>query len=214
MRPLTALALLLIAPAVAWGQACPDYNADPGLLLDLEEAAGRGALQQGQLDCLEAAYQTATVQTTKDKISRVMLVNAYAYKTEWWAQLVQRHLDEVDRSDPNIAYLYSFYLFNRESPDYEAVIKWADVALERRQVWTGALYTHRSYKLLEARTYASYKLWEAAEAGRTPEAEDQRNITKTYAREWLDFARSSGKETATAEEFCVQVASRKACGLE
>ncbi len=213
MRPL-ALAVLLLAPTLAWSQECPDYNADPDLLLGLEASAGQGALLQQQLDCLEAAYQEASVQTTKDKISRVMLVNAYAYKTEWWAQLVQRHLEEVDRSDPNIAYLYAFYLFNRDDADYEAVIQWADVALERRQVWTGTLYTHRSYKLLEARTYAAYKVWEAAEDSGSAEAETQRNRTKTYSREWLDFARSSGKPTATAEEFCVQVASRKACGIE
>jgi len=192
---------------------CKDYSADPSLLLELEEAAGRGALTQEQVDCLEDSYARSEVQTVKDKISRVLLVNAYAYETAWWAQLVQRHLDEVDRSDPNIAYLYSFYLFNRLDPDYEAVIKWTDVALERRQEWTGKIHVHRTYKLLEARTYAAYKAWEIAEEARSPDSEDLRNRVKTFAREWLDFATSSGKDQARAEAFCVNVASRYACGL-
>lgn len=212
MRLVALLGLAALTTPLAWG-ACPDYASDPSLLLELESDAGRGALSDEQVACLESNYAAAPTQTTKDKISRVLLVHAYAYDTEWWAELVQRHLDEVDRSDPNIAYLYAFYLYNRDNPDYEAVIQWVDVALDRKQEWSGSLHVHRVTRLLEARTYASYHLWEHAQQQGTADVAELRATTKTYAREWLDFTRSSGQDTATAAEFCVSVASRSACGL-
>ncbi|MBN2797820.1 MAG: hypothetical protein JXX28_01615 [Deltaproteobacteria bacterium] len=213
MRLLAAL-LLGLAPALA-AATCPEYAQDPSLLVELEGSAGRGALDKEQVQCLEDNYQAAKLQTTKDKISRVLMVNAYAYQTSWWAELVQRHLNEVDRSDPNVAYLYSFYLFNQETPDYEAVIKWTEVALERKQDWTGDLHVHRVTKLLQARTYAAYKQWEIAENNRDlRNADEIRNRTKTFAREWLDFSRSSGGDTTQAAEFCVSVSSAHACGLD
>lgn len=212
MRFLAAL-LLGLTPALA-AATCPSYATDPSLLMDLEEAAGRGALEKETVQCLETNYQAATLQTTKDKISRVLMVNAYAYQTSWWAELVQRHLNEVDRSDPNVAYLYAFYLFNQVTPDYEAVIRWTEVALERKQDWTGEIYTHRVIKLLQARSYAAYKLWEIAEKKRDlPVAEELRNRTKTFAREWLDFARSANQDIDKASEFCISVSSANACGI-
>lgn len=209
------LAALLFAPALAWAD-CVDYAAEPARLVELEGAASKGALSEDQKTCLETGYTASKVQTTKSKISRVLLVNAYAYDTDVWVKLVQRHLEEVERSDPNIAYLYAFYLFNRDKPDYEGVIRWIDIALERRTEWTGDVLVTRVNSLHRVRSYAAYESWAAAmkgSAAASPETEELRTRAKTYSREWMDFARSSGRETKEAEELCISAASRAACGL-
>lgn len=213
--PLFASVALLVSLIAAPAQAaCVNYSEEPARLVELEAAASRGALDEDTKTCLETSYQAATLQTTKGKISRVLLVNAYAYDTKTWAKLVQRHLDEVERSDPNIAYLYSFYLFNRPQPDYVEVIKWVDVAMERRTEWSGDVLVARTYQLQRARTYAAYEGWKAAEQKNAPDKDDLRAKAKTYAREWLDFSRSAGKDMREAEELCVSAASRSACGLD
>lgn len=205
----TALGATIIEP-------CADYNADPGRLIELEQLSARGALTPEQVTCLEASYKVAKVQTTKAKISRVEIVNAYATDTTEWAKLVQRHLDEVDRSDPDIAFLYGFYLYNRPTPNYPDVIRWIDVALERRDAWTGEMYVGRVYKLHRIRTLARFQQWQsgaAASKTSTPEVDELRNQVKTSAREWIDFARSAGKDTKEAEEICINAATAQACGL-
>lgn len=208
--------LVLLVCALPWSAfaSCPDFNADPNQLQTLESTAGRGALSRDELACLEASYKSAKVQTTKSKISRVELVNAYALDTKTWATLVKRHLDEVEQSDPNIAYLYAFYLFNRPQPDLQQVIKWSEVALERKTEWQGDMLINRVYRLQRVRTYSSYQLWMAASEKKSANAEQLKNDTKTYAREWLDTARSGGRDTRDAESMCIAAASRQACGLE
>ena len=195
---------------------CADYAATPNLLESLEATASNGGLRDGEKSCLEASYAASDVQTTKDKISRMLLVNAYAYSTKDWAVLVRRHLDEVDRSDPDIAYLYAFYLHNNDGAESEEVIRWTDVALERRDVWTGDVYVSRVYGLLKLKSIASADAWQAAaEGGDSDSADDLRNRTKTFAREWVDFAKVAGKDTAESIELCLSAAvRRKACGLE
>ena len=197
-------------------EPCVDYNADPSRLVELEQLSARGALTPEQVVCLEASYKVSKVQTTKSKISRVEIANAYASDTMQWAKLVQRHLDEVDRSDPDIAFLYGFYLYNRPQPSYTEVIKWIDVALERRDAWTGETYVGRVHKLHRIRTLARFQQWQAAAAASkttTPAIDELRNQVKTAAREWMDFARSAGKDAKEAEQICVSAASAQACGL-
>ena len=191
-----------------------DYAKTPKELFSLEEAAGRGALTKETMACLDASYGAADQLTTKDKISRVMLINAYAYSTRQWAELVDRHLKEVDRSDPAISYLYTFYLSNRSEPDYDAVIKWSEVALERRAFWKGTTYTNRTFQLLKVRTLAATGLWEHyAKEGDNKRSDESRLQAKTYAREWLDFAKSSGWDTSEAALMCTSAASKEACGI-
>lgn len=214
-------ALMLLSNAL--GADCVDYATDPKQLVHLEAQATRGALPEAEIECLETSYSAAPEQTTKDKISRVLLVNAYAYDTSLWAKLVQRHLDEVDRSDPNIAFLYSYYLHNNGVASAEEVIQWTEVGLERRQEWTGDVYVHRTNSLMKLRATASAMIWTDLEEKvvKDPrddelreELDEQRNRTKTFAREWLDFAKSANVEHGEAQELCIAAGSAKACNVE
>jgi len=208
---------LVLAPAARADSpvGCRNYAIEPNMLVELEEEASIGALTDPQKDCLEKSYKAAKEQTVKNKISRVLLVNAYAYDTSYWAGLVQRHLDEVDRSDPDIAYLYSFYIYNRpEKPDYEAAIYWTEIALDRKNTWTGETYVKRVAQLQKVRAMAAAKLWQRlAESGDAAKAEEARRKTKTYAREWIESSKSAGLRTDQAEALCVSAASEAACGL-
>jgi hypothetical protein len=205
-------------------EACLDYASDPSQLVHLEAQATRGALHKPDIDCLEASYTEASEMTVKDKISRVLLVNAYAYDTEVWADLVQRHLDEVDRSDPNIAFLYAYFLHNRGVGSAEEVIQWTQVGLERKHDWTGEVYVSRVYSLMKLRAIAAGMVWEDAEktysagGGKDKELqaamEKQRNRTKTFAREWLDFATVAGRDVEEPRELCISAASERACSID
>jgi hypothetical protein len=210
---------MLVGAAPAWAE-CPRYETDPSLLTALEPNATKGGLNNEEKDCLEKSYAAATEQTVKDKISRVLLVNAYAYSTKYWAELVKRHLDEVDRSDPDIAFLYAHYLFNTDKRNADEVIRWTDVGLERRDVWTGDVYVSRVYGLMKLRAVAANATWADAEDRRAkgedvPNVEELRNNTKTYAREWVDFAKLAGKDSKESLALCLSAATRSiACGVE
>ncbi len=219
---LLALGCLAFAPVAS--AECMYYANEPKRLVDLEPYATKGALESDQKECLETSYTAAELQTTKDKISRVLLVNAYAFNTKQWAALVKRHLDEVDRSDPDIAYLYAFYLYNNNKAESDEVISWTEVALERRDTWKGDVYVTRVYGLMRLRAVAANALWELAEkeraeGGSSPEVLERidglRNKVKTFSREWVDFAKVSGRSTKAPLALCLSAATRaKACGVD
>jgi len=143
-----------------------------------------------------------------------LLINAYAYNTQDWAKLVNRHLAEIDQSDPAISYLYTFYLHNRKSPEFNKVIKWSEVALERRAEWKGKTYTNRTFQLMKVRALAATALWDGhARKNEGSQAEEMRLHAKTFSREWLDFARSAGWDISEAARLCASAASKEACGI-
>jgi hypothetical protein len=218
---LSAVALAETPVEAGSAEPCPDYAAQPGLLVELEPEATRGALSEADKACLEERYRAAADLTVKNKISRVELVNAYAYDTELWATLVRRHLDEVDRSDPDISYLYAFWLFNTDKKNAPEVVRWAAVGLDRAaSAWQGDTFVARVYGLMRLRAQAANALWADAEdkkaRGADPGNVDQlRNDVKTYAREWLDFAKSANRDQTESLELCLSAANTpSACGVE
>ena len=79
------------------GAPPPDAgSADCSELVKLEPMAMLGKLSDAQTQCLEASLAAAPKMTDKDKISRVLMVNAYSKgDPKTWASLVKRHLDAV-----------------------------------------------------------------------------------------------------------------------
>jgi chemotaxis protein histidine kinase CheA len=202
-------------------QAEEDQNCND--LTVLETPAVMGRLREGQVSCLEGAYASAASQTDKDKISRVLIVNAEGKgdRAEW-ERLVSRHLQEVDRSDPDLCFSYALYLSKGGAARAWGTIEWADVALENKSRWQGSTYKSRVYNLLQLKAEAAAALWEASAqavvAGEGDRAELQENekklrgLAKNYAREWLDYARVSGQEDRKAMALCVSAAgSKKFC---
>jgi hypothetical protein len=190
-------------------------TADCGDLIALEPMAMLGKLDGGQVRCLETALDQAQKQTTMDKLSRVLMADAYAKgDMHRWESVVARHLDMVDRSDPDLVYKFASHLAKQDVSRAKEAIRWSDVALENRSYWTGDTHVTRVNALYKIRAASAQQIWAAAEQkyidsatdANEQERTDRRNEAKTYAREWLEYARSSGKDTTLALQLCISAA--------
>ncbi|MES2641250.1 MAG: hypothetical protein V4850_17300 [Myxococcota bacterium] len=189
-------------------------------LVKLEPAAMMGQLRVGQNKCLEGRVGSEGQQTTKDKISRLMITNAEAKgdKTDW-ERLMKRHLEDIDRSDPDLCFKYALHLSRGGSGRAQGVIRWADYALENKAKWSGQTYKTRVFSLYKLRAEAANKLWQDAEKefaegersdDKEAKAAKHRGQAKDYAREWLDYAKASAQDTKTAMALCVSSSGNRA----
>ena len=186
-------------------------KADCSNIVKLEPAAMMGKLKDAEINCLEDAIRDAEKQTYRRKISLLLMADAWAKgDATRWDAIVGRHLEEIDQSDPDLCYKYALYL-SKKGPKYvDESIRWADVALENRTRWKGDTYVARVYSLYRLKARAAQKEWlyledkfledpsEENEAAR----KEARNQTKTLSREWLEYARSSGKDATVAQQMC------------
>lgn len=186
-----------------------------GDLVKLEPDAMMGRLKEPEIRCLDGSLRDAERQTVKDKISRVLLADAWAKGDEHrWEGIARRHLEEIDRSDPDMCYKFAKYLVDTGPENMDECMKWADVALENRSRWTGDLHVKRVYALYKLKATAAQKKWGWLEEKYTDapseqlddEKKEARNLTKTLAREWLEYARSSGKDPTMALQLCSSAA--------
>ena len=192
-------------------------------LVTLEPAALMGKLNDGQRSCLDDMIRTTSTITHKDKISRVLLINAEASGSKKeWERLARRHLEDIDRSDPNLCFKYAQHLARGGVGRSWGVIKWSDYALENKSQWSGTTYKTRVYALYQLKSEAAMKLWEDAnkklvDAGAdrdewASKEEKYRGMAKDYSREWLDYARASSQDTKKPMSLCVSAAgSKKFC---
>jgi hypothetical protein len=208
-EPLVAELETQLPPEQA-GAGCDDLAA-------FESPAMMGQLSASSRSCLEGRIGSAPQQTTKGKASRILLSDAEARgdKAEW-QRLIRRHLEDIDRSDPNLCLKYAMFLSH--GGDAWAVIRWSNYALENKQAWSGATYTKYVYQLHRLRAQAATRLWQASEkefvtsraAEVEAEAAKRRGVAKDYAREWLDYARESAQDTKDPANLCVSAAGNAA----
>ncbi|MBM4368980.1 MAG: hypothetical protein FJ102_22380, partial [Deltaproteobacteria bacterium] len=192
-------------PAVSVTAACDD-------LIKLEPAAMSGALTTEQIACVESKIAMAKKQTERDKLSRVLLANADSRAdVEEWMRLAARHLEEIDRSDPDLCFRYALTLSRTGTlEEGEEVLKWIGYALENKQAWQGPTYMSRVYNLYRLQAEVATRMWIDAEQDFQEErneensltAEEFRGFAKNTAREWLDYARVSGQEHERAYALC------------
>ncbi len=184
---------------------------DCGDLIKLEPSSMLGQLTDPESRCLHGALREAERQTAKDKISRVLLTDAWAKGDEHrWEGIARRHLEVIERSDPDMCYKFAYYLASRSPDRMDEAMKWAQIALDNRNRWEGDLHVTRVYALHKLMTRAAVKKWSWLENEhvRTPSeasmtaAAEARNEAKTVAREWLDYARRSGMDETAALQMC------------
>lgn len=198
-----------------FGSELMTATAQCGDLIKLEPAAMMGKLSDAEIRCLDDQLRVAERMTIKDKISRVLLADAWAKQDEHrWEGVARRHLEEIDRSDPDMCYKFALYLSEKGPDRMEEALKWANVALENRSQWTGDLHVKRVYALYKLKALAAQKNWTYLEEqnAKAPSAEaeekvaEMRNLTKTLSREWLEYARQAGKDPTLAMNLCVSAA--------
>ena len=177
----------------------------------LEGVALLGQFTDEQISCLQGKLATARLQTNKNKISRMLLVNAQTKgDIAQWEVLMRRHLEEIDRSDPALCMLYAVHLHKKGVEFDDEAIYWSAYALENKQVWVGDEYVKRVNGLYRLRAEAANRLWSTAEKAYQKDPTDDndaatkeyRGQAKDFAREWLDYARASGQDYKTALELC------------
>jgi hypothetical protein len=201
------------------GAEIHEATSECGDLIQLESSAIVGQLDEAQIRCLDSTLRVSDRQTVKDAISRVLLNDAWAKGDETrWEAIARRHLEQIGQSDPDMCYKFAYYLLQGGAPDrMDEAIKWADLALENRQIWEGDLHVDRVYALEKIKTLAAQRKWQFLESEYTRhpseaalnEATDARNQTKTLAREWLEFSRQAGKDTTSALAICTSAAGTK-----
>lgn len=204
-------AVVDVAPVVEVDDSCDD-------LVALEPAALMGQLSPGQTECLEARIVSTSRMTEKDKVSRVLIMDAETKgNRSRWETLMKRHLEEIDRSDPDLCFKYAIFLSRKGVGRAHGVIRWSDYALENKAKWSGGTFVSRVYSLLKLKAEAANRIWQSAEeayvADRSDENEGKtqkyRDLTKVYAREWLDYARASSQDTKNAMALCVSAAGNR-----
>ncbi len=179
-------------------------------LLPLESKALLGRLSAEEIGCLESRASKDAKMTDREKASLVLLANAWASDRSKWEPLVRRHLEEIDRSDPNIAYKYAVYLSKLGPSRSLGVLRWSAVALENRSIWEGDDFPTRVNALHRMRATAYHRLWEEAEKAHAQEptretrekTEEYRNLAKVHARERFEYAKKAGKDASTALAMC------------
>ena len=192
-------------------------------LLKLEPKAALGLLNETETACLEERLNQSTVQTEREKVSLVLMAQAYASGDKaHWAALVQQHLGQIDRSNADLCYKYALYLFRTGGQD-QAVILWAETALENRFGWEGSRFKSRVNALNRLRALAAQRIWmEAVESERrSPGAraaqatEAARNTAKVHALEWMLYSRRAGLDASKAFHLCLSAAGAEAyCDTE
>lgn len=194
--------------------------AECGNLRKLEPKAMMGKLGDGEIRCLDKTLRESEKQTYKDKVSRVLMADAYAKKNDdRWEAIVRRHLNDIDRSDPDLCYKFSTFMYKKvasKGPDAsDEVMKWAGVALENKQQWTGNTYVKRVSNLYKIKALAAFKKWEWLEnkskelptdSSLSKDRDDARNEAKNLAREWLAYAKEAGLDQTAANDVCVSAA--------
>ncbi len=190
-----------------------------GELTPLEGSALLGTLSEEVSSCLENRLLEEKLQTTKDRISRLLMVNAEAKgDSDEWLSLAQRHLEDFDRSDPDLCFKYALVLARGDVADGKEVIHWADYALENKHVWEGPLYTARVFNIYRLKAETATRMWHDSEAVFLEErsddneaaADEARGLARNYSREWLDYARASGQPVDRALEMCLSASGNAA----
>lgn len=189
--------------------SCDDHEA-------LLRTALNGALQGGEVRCLEEALRLERRMTRKVVLSRILIADAHSKgETHRWEGAVRRHLDELDRSDPELSYLYARYLAGRGTEYTKDAIKWSGVALRSAGNWEGVGRAARMADLHRIQTVGAYQMWVAQEeafrdtgvASAREEAGFWRSQTKSLAREWLDFSAVTEQNSDLASVICTSAAA-------
>jgi hypothetical protein len=184
-------------------------------LLMLEPFALLGRLTEAQVACLEERVRLDERQVDRDKVSRVLLADAFGKgDVHRWEGLVRRHVEQVDGSDPDLLYSFARHLAGQGLDQLPEAVRFARLALESADRWEGPTRVRRVQQLHQIATAGANALWLDAERQLMSDPSRHwreaagfwRSQTKGMAKEWLIFALAAGQEAQLAYELCVAAA--------
>ena len=211
---MAAAATLALASSPQWADA-PRWEAavpiDAGVsacwpLTPLEAHALLGRLSDPQVTCLVDRIEDDALDPS-DRIaaSRVLMAHRWAASLDHagWEDAARYHLDVLEDPDPDLAYKVAVYLSNQSPLPSDEVIRYADLALQRRTVWTGDTYVGRVNSLYKLRAHAGLAVVQGSPAGERSEAALDEAIG--LVREWLDYVRVAGLDDAVPLRLCAEL---------
>ena len=171
-------------------------------LAPLEPLAVAGQLDEAQLECLSSRLDTLELPLSEQiEISRLQMVHLWSLGDRArWEQVVRHHLDQIDDSDPDLAYKLALYLSKGGPGATEEVLRYSQLALDHRAAWTGGRSVEGLDRLYRLRARASMSAWQAAADEVTRERWRARALA--CAREWSEHARTLGRERSEAQQMC------------
>ncbi len=198
------------APAVAVADVAPASDPMAGLGTcepdEVEDPAARGQLTAMQRGCIELALPKVD-PAARDRLSLALIANALAQgDTETWADLVVRHLSEIDATNPSLSYRLALYRY--EQGDANGAYRYADQALANRAQWSLEDYANKTYAAHKLKSAAAQALWQAVEKQRadgkadTLDAQRAKERTGLSARAWHAYAREAGLDAMPAATLC------------
>lgn len=202
-----------VSPAAAREAVAHEWSPAAGCpgLPGLEAGAALGASSPADLACARDGLRSGN-RGDRDKYSRVLIRNAQARgnKAELAAQL-RRHLDEVDRSDADIAFAYAMTVPLDNTAE---LLRWTQVALDCPTRIEGEAYVTRRNELLKRRAVGLARGHARAERSLAAEwseanlaaAEVVRSEARHAAREWIDYAEAATlPDLEDARALCASV---------
>ena len=197
----------------------PEPSANCDDLKGMQMASMSGMFSKGQIVCLNKRLSRSGKQTEKVAISKLLMNDVWAKGDKSKRmQLANSHLQDIDKSDPDLVYKYVVQLSKKGSSRARGVVRWAGVALENKTRWSGSTYKKRVNGLLYLKTRALSQLYEKA-AGKavsegTPSATSQeesaKNSYKTAAREWYEYTKQANLDGNKALQACIAAAGFEA----
>ncbi|MCB9679651.1 MAG: serine/threonine protein kinase [Alphaproteobacteria bacterium] len=187
-------------PAPTTGAA----SGDCGDVEALEARATGGKLTAGDRACLGRAARDGSLRMVdRRKVARVSLVDAKARCDAGSCADYEReqayYFEELDQSDPEMMFAWATHL-EKTGRRAEARI-WVQRALERKEGWSGQMYTKRVEGLHALDAKAAYALWNAS-----PRDERLRIEARDAAAEWASYRAQLGRDTTAAMEMCTSAA--------
>ena len=122
------------------------------------EQADIGALTGAQLACAEVAIgQATTAPELRNELSLALIANAQALRDPSWVGLVERHLTDIDPTNPSLA-LRLARIRHDEGRMAEA-LRWSEVALTHRADWPPGVYEPRTLLAHQLYTSSAQSVW-------------------------------------------------------
>jgi len=167
-----------------------------GTLHELEPAALMGRLDEQQTTCLETTLAQATRVAVRDRLSRMLMVDAWGKADEaLWLSRARRHVLDIDGGDPDISYRLTHVLLRvGDAAALEEAMHWSTLALDRQEMWHGDLWVRRVTALHRMRTEAATGLVDQAH----PDAASAALRAREQARRWMAFVHEAGIDDAEA----------------
>jgi len=176
--------LIVAAPCLHYGDCGPYYEVEVegwapcDDLVALEAQSKRGAVPDTQMTCLRSKYRKP--QSPKQRILTIMMAQADTdSEGKVWDTLLAWHWNLTGMDDPLLAYRYADFLVGSGVQEAEQAMKWAKIALNSKEGFSGRTGRHALERLHTLRLQTAQRLLAVARTAyeKNPNPFNQQSVT-------------------------------------